>query len=488
MHVKEIDLKNLLQDYKSIKDLENVFIIFNKKVYLNSFYKKLSSKTKLQISKCPTTLTCNPKSIVLTCQLIKELESFINLAVREYECIDFKRGQYFEDDPLELRIQIKRPENILGLGANVLVEGQPGCGKTTLLKKIAVSLLERNRKIKFLNCCTIDKLYTKKTLEEIVDKFSIGIQNLEIPNKDCILILDGLDESPFDISDKIKRECKKFSLVIASTRIAYKTIIRNDFFRILLVPFLEEERDKFFRTLFRNDIFITNTCKHIFTNYHDIDLHSRIPLIASIVATLIKNGYTPTTRSEIYNYRLELLLSKWDRARGVSRVQIDNPKAKLRFLKDLAFKIHNLETRNRIINIIDFRDAYEDSLGNWGYQFDFETFLDDVVVGSGVIIEVSQNMYSFGHLSFQEHLAGEYLAEKASLKDIIGYLGNDWWKEPLIFWASSKGSITELLDKLLDTEKYHFYTEQLLELTKYSPYTSAAIVEILKEHFDNDAY
>lgn len=479
--VEKVSLIDLCACYKNIKNLADIYIYFCKVVHLNAFFKILSKKTKYQISKCPKTLTVKTKSIVNTHHLIKEIESFISLTNREYDNIVFKQNQDSKNDLLELRIQIKNPENILGLGTNILVEGQPGCGKTTLLRKVAVALLEKNKKLKFLNCCTINNLYRDKSLDVIVDKFAIGKTNKDIKNSESILILDGLDESPFDISDKITQECDNFLSIIASTRIAYDTSIRNGFFSIVLDPFSREERDQFFTNLFREDKVANEACQQLFFNYPDIDYHSKIPLIASIVATLIKNGFTPTTRSEIYNFRLELLLSKWDRVRGVSRVQIDNPKAKIRFLKELAFKMHNLETRNRFIDLIDLRNAYENSLGSWGYQYDFNTFLADLVVGSGVLIEVSNKRYSFGHLSFQEHLVGEYLAEKASLKNILGYLGNDWWREPLNFWASSKGSITDLLDGLLETEQYHFYTEQLLELTMYAPYTSAGIVEILKE-------
>jgi hypothetical protein len=255
----------------------------------------------------------------------------------------------------------------------------------------------------------------------------------------------------------------------------------------LLDPFSKEERDSFFYNIFRDDKIKFETCQNIFSCYPDIDQHTRIPLIASVTATLIRNGYNPTTRSEIYNYRLELLLSKWDRVRGVSRIIIDNPKAKIRFLKDLAFRMHSFETRNRFIETCDLRDTYEDSLGSWGYEFDFETFVEDLVVGNGVLIKTGDNNYSFGHLSFQEHLAGEYLAEKSSLKSILGFLGNDWWREPLNFWASNRGSITDILDLLLEAGEYHYYTEQLLEMTQYAPYTSAAIVEILKENkFENE--
>lgn len=482
-----LSTKDICKKFKTIKNLKNVYITFHKTVYLNKFFRKISDETKVQISKCPKNLTKTPESIIKTNHLIRNLETFINLTKGEYKNINILQGQYFPNNPIELRIQIKKPEYVLGLGANIIVEGQPGCGKTTLLRKIAVSLLEKNKNIKYVNCCSISSSFANKSLEKIVNKFAVGKSHSKTENIQSVLIIDGLDESPFDISNKIIKDCHKFMFVICSSRTAYNSSVRNIFFNILLDPFSKEERDLFFYNIFRDDKIKFETCQNIFSCYTDIDQHTRIPLIASITATLIRNGYNPTTRSEIYNYRLELLLSKWDRVRGVSRIIIDNPKAKIRFLKDLAFRMHSFETRNRFIETCDLRDTYEDSLGSWGYEFDFETFVEDLVVGNGVLIKTGDNSYSFGHLSFQEHLAGEYLAEKSSLKSILGLLGNDWWREPLNFWASNRGSITDILDLLLEAGEYHYYTEQLLEMTKYAPYTSAAIVEILKEEkFENE--
>lgn len=478
---KALSSDYICKNISTIDGLDDIFVKFNKVIYLCEYYKTLKCKTSNYVAKCPRILTKKCDAVIETYNLLKKLDLFIYYVAREYKkSLNLSNQEQF-DKPIELKIQIQKPQYLLGLGTTVFVEGQPGCGKTTLLKKLAMSLLEQKIKVKFVSCCSIAKSSKKGSLESIIDKFAIGKYHQKYNNNECIIILDGLDESPFDLSNKIIKESNKYLNIVASSRTAYNSIVRDNSFNITLAPFSTNERNLFFDKIFCNDNLKSDMCRNLFTTYPDIDNHSRIPLIASITATLINSGYTPTTRSEIYNYRLDLLLSKWDRVRGVSRIKIDNPKAKIRFLRNLAFRMHSFETRNRFINLPDLREAYENSLGGWGYEFDFQVFIQDLVLGSGILLEAGDNKYSFGHLSFQEHLAGEYLSKNSSIKDIYNLLGDDWWREPLNFWASKKGSITEFLDKMLETTDYLSFTEQLLEMVRYAPYTSAGIVEILND-------
>ena len=112
----------------------------------------------------------------------------------------------------------------------------------------------------------------------------------------------------------------------------------------------------------------------IIDKYPDIEEHTKLPLIATIVVSLLQNGLTPKTRAEVYDFRLNLLLSNWDRLRGVRRLAVDNPDAKRRFLRHLAYTIHALPERRRTFDLNDIQTAYEFALGRWGYNYDFQKY------------------------------------------------------------------------------------------------------------------
>jgi hypothetical protein len=127
-------------------------------------------------------------------------------------------------------------------------------------------------------------------------------------------------------------------------------------------------------------------------------------------------------------------------------------------------------------------EAYTQSLGAWGYNHKIEDLLEDLIINSGIIIIEFTNQYSFGHLSFQEHLAGEYLFEQNfSLNKLKSLLYSDWWREPLLFYASIKGDITDLVENLSRDNNILNYIDLLSRMIEYAPYTSPGVKEILNE-------
>lgn len=483
-----IELDKFNSEFDSL-DHKNIEISFKVHFYLNDHVEKCKQSILHSLSNCPRRITKKPRNIEKTLLKINEFERFLEEFCNKFPQYqtNFSELSLDNDNSLDLRITVTNPEYLPNISDKVLVEGLPGCGKTTLLRKIFVSSLKSNIPAIYLSCSSIDRKFKNKSLSEIIERQAINYQNISNENLgNCVLILDGLDESPFNLSDKIINEKLAVGKIVLSSRSSYITNLRKDFVSIKLAPFTHRERDEFFVNFFRQNTNDIDNVKKLCEKYPDIDYHTRLPLIASITAALLQNGYVPTTRTEIYNFRLDLLLSKWDNIRGVKRIEIDNPSAKKRFLTHLAYHVHISENRRRNIHEKDLLEVYDRSLGKAGYTWDFDTFINDLIKGHGLLFKISWDSYSFGHLSFQEHLVGEYLFETFSPAAIEQFLGNDWWQEPLIFWSSRKGDITELFEACMENPYYHAHVKQLKKMADCAPYTSPGIFDIFEESGQHD--
>jgi energy-coupling factor transporter ATP-binding protein EcfA2 len=445
-------------------------------------FQKLIAETRAAVRQCPHSLRADLAPVKRTFDQLNRLEEFIRAIERviESDAVSVRTS----DDLISsdaVRVRVPEPERLLQLGNLVLVEGPPGCGKTTLLKILTLNILNRDGNAIYLPCSRIPPDCQAQPLGAIASKYGVGAIDGDGTFSEAVLIIDGLDEAPFDLTKAIQAVKAGPKHIVVSCRTAFATDVRAAAFRIALVPFEHSERDEFFERWFRGEPELLIQARNMVATHRDIDIQTRLPLIATITVALLQNGVTPRSRAEIYGLRLDLLLSKWDRTRGVKRVHIDNPDAKRRFLRFLAHELHAARPRKRIVKEDELRDIYQRSLGQWGYHVGLERVLEDLVIAGGVITEEGPGTYSLGHLTFQEHLAGEHIVREYSIKDIASLLGDDWWREPLNFYASLKGDITELLDYVMDGTGYIAHARQLALMSKYAPYTSAGAIEMLNE-------
>jgi hypothetical protein len=459
------------------KRLQKYHISYYTTLYLQQALKEEVRKAKKEISQCSKTLRKNQKNLPRLYAAINKLNEFMLSLMNKCEV---EVNDYDSYTPDIVRVQVQDPLDVLELSQLVMIEGPPGSGKTTFLRILSIRILEDGGKVLYVPCCSIQPKDRSKSLSSIVRNSSQGGVARKWTFKDSILVLDGLDEAPFDLTDKIIKGSHRFHKIIVSARTAFKTGVRDRSFNVALALFDKAERNEFFQKWFSGDKSCIKTVKMLISNSPDIDYHTRLPLIATITASLIQRGYAPTTRSEIYDCRLRLLLSQWDRIREIERFLIDDPNAKRRFLRRLAYNVHSSAERRRTFNFEDIRKAFTEALGDWGYRHGIRGIMNDLIVASGVIIEERRNVYSFGHLSFQEHLVGEYMIEQHFPPDRLkALMVNDWWREPFLFYASIKGDITDLVEHLSCDAEIFLYVGLLVEMVRYAPYTSAGAGEML---------
>ena len=438
----------------------------------------LAGKARKLIDDCPKLLADSSPALRETILAVRQLDDAVKRAIQlnaiPRELVDDATSERAE----VVRVKIPHPEQLLDLFKILLIDGPAGCGKTTLLKTLAVRLANKGRGVVYVSCAEFELSDKELPMLELVEKYGCAAKGKPISCSETVLIVDALDESAFNVSEKIEGAGRSFANVVVSCRTAYATTLRSLYPMIALSPFNNEEREEFFEKWFSSRPDLLKRARELVTAYKDLDLHTRLPLIATVLVALLENGDEPKTRADIYGMRLELLLSRWDRSRGVKRLAVDKPEPKRRFLRQLAFELHSSPGRLRLVGTAGLEDVYEASLGKWGYSTSFERVLGDLVEGSGLLIEERKGVYSFGHLSFQEHLAGEHLANSSKVEEVAAKYGDDWWREPLNFYACIKGDITELASVLLDENE--FPGEQLAEMISYAPYTSPGLVDSFK--------
>jgi energy-coupling factor transporter ATP-binding protein EcfA2 len=449
--------------------------------FLQPAFRTLVREAREAMKSFPPILTADVTAVREAWEALAIIDKFIRTVSRELKfrsAISLKEQEHLTQNPM--RIKIPQPEHLVALSKMVLVEGGPGCGKTTLLKMLAIKLLMKEGSVFYLPCSAVRRQFRNSSLVEIAEKFGISASKRR-SKKNSTLIVDGLDEAAFDLSGHISAGVTDFGNIVISARSTFQTSLRDTSLVLALSPFDDKERDEFFEKWLTDNPELLQQARELIGKYSDIETHTRIPLIATITVALLQNGFIPKTRAEIYAYRLDLLLSKWDRFRGVDRLYVDNPDAKRRFLRELAFQMHSSEDRRRTVDLEELRDVYEQSLGEWGYNISYEKVLQDLIAGSGILIEERIGVYSFGHLTFQEHLAAEYIAENFSTHKVRHLLRSDWWREPLNFYASIKGNITDLIENIMSGLNSMIYLKELSEMVTYAPYTSPGAIECLHD-------
>jgi DNA polymerase III delta prime subunit len=423
--------------------------------------------------KMPKKVGKDPKTVARLIRSVADIEGFLTT------CQDLRvtRSTNVEETFHRPDLLLEDESELVALAPRLMIEGEPGLGKTTLLRRLAVTLLKRNEPVFYVPCAQVTVADQARSLAAIARRLAVpGTPRIWNPEK-SLLLVDGLDEAPFDMTTCIGGG---HGSVIVSVRRAFETALRTQFGRLELSPFTPSDRDAFFARWFAREPSQEEKARKLISQHLDLDLHTRVPLLATIVAALIERGFSPTTRNAIYNDRLELLLGRWDHARGVNRSYAPADD-KMRFLEVLAHMVHSMPGRRRRFSRGLFGEAFAEGMGLRGRNLNLEKVIDDLVVASGVLVREGDE-FSFGHLTYQEHLVARRLKRLGRPGLVLNLLDSDWWREVLLFYAGEVGDITELVE-LYEKQAIPPSGHALLlrKMVEHAPYTQQVAVEILDE-------
>ncbi len=435
-------------------------------------------------------------------------ELFVPLRIR-YE------GESFLPAPEPLEAAERGQTEPLDFGKLLLrkkqaaVLGDPGTGKTTLLRYVALALTGGPTAV--TNMLGIElaadriwfpllfpvSAYARVLRDDpdisLADYLPVyfrgrgqgGLKPLfdyELERGNCMVLLDGLDEiistgERWGVVERIRDfviRYPKNRFIVTSRPASYRQApLEKDFAVISIAPFTKHEirtfAERWFE-VFHNYGFgreagsADDLLKTIFRNPGVFDL-ARTPLLLAIMVLLYyyRGAHLPHHRAELYSECVKALVETWDWARSMA----DRPVTpeELQFdryyisgvLGPIALWMHEQEPGSTIP-----RSELEDHVAGWLQEHEglsriraqeqARAFIEIVSEQTGLLVERGSGEYSFPHQTFEEFLAAEYMCNQPNTSELVcKHMGDLRWRESirltagLLRGARLEGLLTAML-------------------------------------------
>ncbi len=393
----------------------------------------------------------------------------------------------------------------------LVVLGDPGSGKTTLLRYLALlyaqDLAENSSHVSqklglsesgylpilfplrqigaFLKAQAQDGIeghdllleFLRRSLRSDRIKVSDDFFDVALKQGKAIILLDGMDEvANVDLRRRVARLIETFTQTyptcryVITSRIvgysgsarlseAYRTTTVRDFNLIDVEHFLLNWHRLValgqMGTGPSVDDYAQKQTQHLLDAIRGNDRIRELainPLLLTVIAMVHRDRVKlPDRRAELYTEAVDVLLGKWEEAKGLSEIPIlaDKPfdtGDKRLMLQNLALYMQEKEIKE--IDVAELRrwlgKQFYESIPNWPEVARIiDRFLQVIEGRTGLLTARGEGVYAFSHLTFQEYLAALAVVGR---DDYVAYtlkqVPNNWWREVILLEAgylSSQG-------------------------------------------------
>lgn len=380
------------------------------------------------------------------------------------------------------------------------VLGKPGVGKTTFLQHLAIQcnrgafeatrvpifitlrhFVEESRvsgEFNLLNYLRqeffIDGLVQPSVVETL---FQAGRM---------LLLLDGIDEVLHDESIAVLKEIRRFSdkyhknRFVVSGRTAARRLSLRGFTDVEIAPFTQAQIVTFVQKWFvsftktnaqagavQSDQFMQKLDEPANWQFRQLVI---TPLFLHMACWVFHGqGRFPTKRTDFYKEGLDLLLGKWDEAKGVERDEIYrgfHAPQKLKLLSQIAaatFEQGQYFFEQRVLeqHIEDYLRHLPNASTDAGeLQLDSEAVLKAIESQHGLLTERARGIFSFSYLVFQEYFTARNIvashnlqALEQALGGLVSHITDPHWREIFLLTAAmlrSADSLLQLMKQQID--------------------------------------
>lgn len=371
--------------------------------------------------------------------------------------------------------------------------GPPGCGKTTLLQHIGLSLAESGgRRLQKLRVSKPLFLFLRDHVAEITSasppslgtlaqahfsrkhrhKPSPGWFEQQLGAGTCMVLLDGLDEVADErrrkvvtawVDEQIRRYPRSL-FAITARPLGYRTAPLEQAHVLEVQPFGARQVRAFVQNWYlateikksggddsksvrkRADDHSNDLLQRLRQHMALSDL-TRNPLLLTMIALVHSTHKAlPSRRIELFAEIYEVLFDRWQREKGLA------DRLTARELRDILepFAAHMMRKQLREIHTSDALVVLRGPLTKFGLTGDaLESFLPNLQAASGLLLEREHDRWCFAHLTFQEYLAVGHLRAHGAGVDWAALIQDSWWHETLRLYAAH-GDTTHLAKTCLE--------------------------------------
>jgi hypothetical protein len=366
---------------------------------------------------------------------------------------------------------------VLTKNTNLMVVGKPGSGKTTYLQRVVTEcnagnlqahripvliklrdFVDGGRSLSYsLECCLEQHWQTTKAETQLILKQGRSL-----------VLLDGLDEITGEDGKTISRQIKHFARIYPQVQIIVTCRTQSytgEFdWKSLRFSFVEVAdfndsqvrsfAEHWFKTMMQDEIaglakakeFLEQLFREENKPIRDLTI---TPILLSLTCAVFhQTGKFYSKRSRLYEEGLELLLEQWDKSREIERDEIYRDltvERKLELLSYLAVKKFEQEQY-----ILFDQAEIEGDIGEFlGIgQRESRSVLKAIESQHGLLIERTQKVWSFSHLTFQEYFVAHYMIQDnhQSEKLVTQYLPEQSWQEVFLLLAEISSDGNKLLE------------------------------------------
>ncbi|MET0417133.1 MAG: NACHT domain-containing protein, partial [Actinoplanes sp.] len=359
------------------------------------------------------------------------------------------------------------PEEAVRRHHRMLVLGDPGAGKTTMLKHLALRSAQPGPDAPILFPVLVGlRAFVDSGTDNILtfaaaqceQKYGFAGAAAYLPDRlddgSALLLFDGLDEVPdVEAYERAAREINRVSVrhpevaIAVTCRRAGFTGGLDQFHVLEVLDFTGEQIDLFLGNWFSGREADRRDIRHSLSRNARMKTMAANPLILSLIAMVYESDLElPEKRTELYRRCVDVLLREWDAHRGIRRSARFTADRKRELLEELAWHFHRsgrryfperevLDMAGRFLSTIDMDPSRAAEI------------LDEIVSNDGLLKVQAQGWYGFWHLTLQEYFAAVWAGKNLSgALDVVRARRHDpWWDEVVLLLAGQLSDATPLL-------------------------------------------